>query len=252
VQEKLHVVALSGGKDSTALSLRMLELGIPVDYYLTTPTGDELPEVNEHLTRLEVELDAHFLRPATQTLDSLVDHFRMLPNHRARWCTRMLKIQPCLEWIRAQDREVVLYVGLRADEPERVGIFSEEVETRFPMREWGWNLSDVKEYLANKQVKVPKRTDCARCFFQRLSEWWDLWKEHPEVFADAAAQERKISELRGKSCTFRSPGRDTWPASLELLGAAFRAGHVPRGTRQQVEMFDEYDERQGACRVCSL
>ena len=39
----IHVVGLSGGKDSTALALRLAETS-PQDYvYLCTPTGDELP-----------------------------------------------------------------------------------------------------------------------------------------------------------------------------------------------------------------
>ena len=45
-----HVVALSGGKDSTALALRLHELNPKVDYtYVCTPTGDELPEMFEAL-----------------------------------------------------------------------------------------------------------------------------------------------------------------------------------------------------------
>lgn len=37
----MHVVALSGGKDSTALALRLAETE-PRDYtYVCTPTGDE-------------------------------------------------------------------------------------------------------------------------------------------------------------------------------------------------------------------
>ena len=48
-----HVVALSGGKDSTALALRLAEVE-PREYvYLCTPTGRELPEMEAHWTRLE-------------------------------------------------------------------------------------------------------------------------------------------------------------------------------------------------------
>ena len=44
----LHVVALSGGKDSAAMALRLAELE-PRDYtYVCTPTGDELPEMFQH------------------------------------------------------------------------------------------------------------------------------------------------------------------------------------------------------------
>ena len=47
-----HIVALSGGKDSTALALRLAELE-PREYvYVCTPTGDELPEMFAHWRKL--------------------------------------------------------------------------------------------------------------------------------------------------------------------------------------------------------
>jgi hypothetical protein len=249
----LHVVALSGGKDSTAMSLRMHELGMGVDHYLTTPTGDELPEVGEHIERMQERLGGDFVRLTNHTLDSLIDHFSMLPNHRARWCTRLIKIQPCLDRIRTRELPVTLYVGLRADEEERRGIFADDVDTRFPMREWGWTLDDVIQYLKKQDAGIPRRTDCARCFHQRLSEWWAPWQQNREIYNHAAAQEERISALRGKPCTLRSPGRDTWPVSLRELGEMFSARHVPRGTIQQLDLFgDENNERQGACRVCTM
>lgn len=48
----LHVVALSGGKDSTAMALRLRELNPDIDYtYSCTPTGNELPEMELSLER---------------------------------------------------------------------------------------------------------------------------------------------------------------------------------------------------------
>lgn len=40
-----HVVGLSGGKDSTAMALRLRELNPDTPYtYIITPTGDECPK----------------------------------------------------------------------------------------------------------------------------------------------------------------------------------------------------------------
>lgn len=48
-----HVVALSGGKDSTALALRLKEIE-PREYqYVCTPTGDELPDLGNMLAEGE-------------------------------------------------------------------------------------------------------------------------------------------------------------------------------------------------------
>ena len=52
----LHVVSLSGGKDSTAMLLLMLERGWPIDAVLNADTGMEFPEMYKHLRRLDEQL----------------------------------------------------------------------------------------------------------------------------------------------------------------------------------------------------
>ena len=48
-----HVVSLSGGKDSTAMLLMMLEKGMPVDDILFCDTGLEFPGLYAHLDKVE-------------------------------------------------------------------------------------------------------------------------------------------------------------------------------------------------------
>src|SRR5262245_26337796 len=108
-----HVVALSGGKDSTALALRLAEIE-PRDYdYLITPTGNELPPMLDHWNNLERILGKQLIRVrASLDLLGLITFFNALPSFRARWCTRMLKIEPTIAWIENHS-PVLLYVGLR-------------------------------------------------------------------------------------------------------------------------------------------
>jgi 3'-phosphoadenosine 5'-phosphosulfate sulfotransferase (PAPS reductase)/FAD synthetase len=238
----VHVVALSGGKDSTAMALRLAEVE-PRDYtYICTPTGDELPEMFEHWKRLGEMLGAPVQPVMGGSLKGLVGKWNALPNWRQRWCTRVLKIEPFAAWMMKQPKPLTSYVGLRADEPERDGgdyTAVPDVTLRFPLREWGWDLSDVMGYLDQRGVRIPERTDCGRCFFQTLGEWWRLWKDHPDVYADAEADEAATGH------TWRSPGRDDWPTSLVDLRKHFEAGHIPRGNPAQFDMF-----RGLRCRVC--
>ena len=248
------IVALSGGKDSTAMALRLREVEPDADVtYLITPTGDELPEMVEHWRRLECLLGQSLTSVSATTLSELIRRFDMLPNSRARWCTRMLKIEPCIAWMAKHATDAVLCVGLRADEEQRQGLYSEHIPTRFPMREWGWGIQDVLAYLDGQGVKVPERTDCARCYAQQLGEWWLLWKQHPEIYADAEEDEALVSKARGGTTlyTFRSPQRDTWPAGLRELRERFEAGYVPPRTRRQLPLF-ETNDGGGACRVCRM
>lgn len=249
----VHLVGLSGGKDSTALALRLRELYPDRPFaFFCTPTGDELPEMKAHWWDLENRLGQPLLRlTATYrgrqlTLDTLIEIFKALPNNRQRWCTRMLKIEPAQAFMRglaATGRPATMYVGLRADEPERQGLYGEGLDVVFPMREWGWGVADVWAYLAKQGVTIPRRTDCARCYHQRLVEWKVLSEEHPDIYEEAVAQEDETGR------TFRNPKRDTWPAGLRELREQFRSGRKVRGEKAY---RDRVANGESPCRVCSL
>lgn len=233
-----HVVGVSGGKDSTALALRLAEIEPDTNWeYLITPTGDELPEMVEHWLNLERLLGKPFIRMTVHnhTLNDLIQIQGILPNFRMRWCTRMLKVEPTIAWC-TLNAPVLMHVGLRADEETREGILGEDVQSRFPFREWGWGVSEVLEYLEHRGITIPARTDCARCYHQKIREWHTLWRDHPAIYADAVSQERATGH------TFRSPGRDTWPVALIDLAKAFEDGRPIRKDRKQGKI----------CRVCTL
>ncbi len=231
-----HVVALSGGKDSTALALRMKEVWPDLDpWYVCTPTGDELPPMKAHWALLEQLLGKPITRVGCGIdLVTLTKREKMLPNFRARFCTRILKVVPYQFWMQ-QHAPAVSYIGLRADEEGRVGIETDKFECVYPFREWGWGYGHVIEYLKAKGVEVPARTDCARCFYQTLHEWWVIWKAWPAIWESACDDEDRTGH------TYRSEQRDTWPARLRDLAQAF----CERGEPKQ-------RKREGGCKVCRM
>jgi len=247
-----HIIALSGGKDSTAMALRLAETTGEDYIYVCNPTGDEPDEMIEHWNKLSDMLGKKIL-PVTSgvSLNGLIKRYNALPNHRMRWCTRILKIEPFQRFL-LQNLPCTIYVGLRADEEQREGgVYGhiEGVEQRFPLREWGWGIQDVKDYLVEKGVTIPYRTDCLRCYAQQLGEWWNLWSYTPERYAEAEQQEVAAGH------TFRSETSDSWPASLTELRQRFEGGDVPsrsKSLRHQLTLFDEYATERGKCRVCSL
>lgn len=244
-----HVVALSGGKDSTALALRLAEIE-PRDYiYACTPTGDELPEMFDWWKQLGCLLGKQIKPIMETTLKQCVEQNQMLPNFRARFCTRQIKIEPYRRFLRrlCVEGSVVSYVGLRADEEGRAGGAYSDIEgvtMRFPFREWGWTLRDVQGYLMKRDVIVPERTDCARCFHQRIGEWWKLWANHPDIWKDAEADEQRFS------ATYRTPGRDSWPTALKDLRSEFESGKIPKDANQP--FLFRSTMTGGQCRVCSM
>lgn len=232
-QARNLVVALSGGKDSTAMALRLAELGVPFQV-LYTPTGDELPEVQRHIERVIRACDAEMVDIGAPTLAQLIEEQQCLPNFRMRWCTRMIKIDPVQEYL-TQHPGTVIAVGLRADEPKRVGGVYRDALVCFPLRDWGWTESDVLRYCAEQGMTPPPRTDCSVCFYQTLHEWWRLWKYYPEHYKQAEEWERQIGH------TFRSPQRDTWPTALKDLRKEFEKGRIPKPRRRKI-----------SCRICAM
>jgi 3'-phosphoadenosine 5'-phosphosulfate sulfotransferase (PAPS reductase)/FAD synthetase len=231
-----HVVGLSGGKDSTALALLLVEREPRQYEFICNETGDELPEMVDHWKRLEDLLKTEIIRVRHErNLDEEIRKQNMLPSVFARWCTRILKIEPTIRYMDSLPDGSTLYVGLRADEEIRRGIYGEDMLIRFPLREWGMDEAAVWKALDDRGVCIPQRTDCAKCPYQRLGEWRDLWQNNREKYIEAVQMEDELG------ATFRSPGRDTWPADLRSLAQEFDSGRKLR----------EY-KRATTCRVCSL
>lgn len=236
-----HVGAISGGKDSVAMALLLTEQHPEIDFtWICTPTGNEPPEWFAHMRALRDRIGPITPVMYQGGLAGLIEKYNALPNWRQRWCTRVLKIEPFASYL-MQNAPAVFYVGLRADEEQREGGDYQNVpnvEMRFPLREAGMGLDEVLAFVRDRGITIPRRTDCMLCFFQRLIEWYELWRDNPAAYGEGEAFEAAVGH------TFRSPGRDTQPAALKDLRAKFESGWVPRDTRNPVNAMQ--------CRVCRL
>ena len=203
-----------------------------------------------HWALCELMLGKPLERVGERTLMGLIVEQAALPNHKQRWCTRMIKLEPYYKWL-ATLGPVISYVGLRADEEGRAGMTFASVgniEMSFPMQRWGWLLEDVLAFLEFLGIVVPERSDCAICFWQKLGEWYNLWLYHPDRYERGEVAEAFVTAKRGSPLTLRSAQRDTWPAGLAELRAEFEKGRVPT---RSLKMMDKR-RLVGACRVCTL
>lgn len=217
------VAGFSGGKDSTAMVMRLAELG--EDFAcLFTPTGNELPALKAHMQRVMAEIaPREMVLPPNRSLAEWIDFYGALPNWRQRWCTRQIKVAPCAAYL-AQRPGSTLLVGLRADEPEREGLYGPYANYRYPLREWGWGLAEVWGYLESRGVDVPARTDCAVCPYQRLGEWFASGSRSGETTQSTTLRvspgKRPPGTRSGRRVEIHGPQTwNRWLWSSRLVGA---------------------------------
>ena len=192
-----HVLALSGGKDSAALAIYMLDKGIRMEYVFCD-TGEELAETYEYLEKLQSFLGTKIVwLKSEKDFQYYLDMYNgVLPAPNTRWCTRMLKLKPYEEYL--GDSEVISYVGIRADEPHRKGYVSTKPNIRsvFPFVEDNVRREDVFRILKESGLGIPdyykwrSRSGCYFCFYQQKREWVGLYENHPDLFEKAASFEK--------------------------------------------------------------
>jgi 3'-phosphoadenosine 5'-phosphosulfate sulfotransferase (PAPS reductase)/FAD synthetase len=205
-----HILALSGGKDSSALAVFMKDR-VPEMEYVFCDTEKELDETYEYLHRLSMYLGKpiHTLKyKQGYGFDAILQLKRgYLPSPQARWCTECLKLIPYEEYIGSD--EVISYVGIRADEPHRKGYISSKpnIKTIFPFVEHNIRRADVFKILQESGLGVPSyyewrsRSGCFFCFFQQRIEWVGLLERHPDLFKKAMEYE-KTDPLTGEHFTW--------------------------------------------------
>ena len=196
-------VALSGGIDSTALAL--LE---PDATLVTTDTGWEFPELYAHLDRIEEVTGREIVRIKhhvfTDGIPEYIRHAHYMPNHGARFCTRMFKIEPMNNFL-AYHFPAELLIGLRADEPDRVGNTTDldGLTVRYPLRECNLTRMDCIQ-LCSRFGLLPRypvymaRGGCIGCFYKRRSEVQAMVTLVPEVVDRLQELEEEVQDERGR------------------------------------------------------
>jgi len=154
-----HLLGISGGKDSAALAIymKMHYPEIDMEYYFCD-TGKELTETYDLLQELENYLGKK-IKKLTAVENSPLDpfdHFLQLyrgylPSNQARWCTKVLKLEPFEKYV--GNDPVISYVAIRGDE-DREGYVSTKpnIQTIFPFRKNIWSIEVLNHVLNNSNT----------------------------------------------------------------------------------------------------
>lgn len=194
-----YVVSLSGGKDSTAMLLRLLEEKRPVDLILFCDTGLEFPQMYEHLARLEAyigrpiirlkaehDFEYYFLHYTPKRKNPALEQYSGMSwaGPRNRWCTGILKTRVVDAYLKElrEHYTVIEYVGIAADEPKRIK------DKTYLLAEWGMTEKDCLAYCYERGFdwgglyEIFHRVSCWCCPLQSLDELRKLHRHFPDLW----------------------------------------------------------------------
>lgn len=241
------MVCFSGGKDSTAMLLKMLEMNDPVNYPVNricfANTHFEFQELYDYLEFIDNYIQEHYPdAPRVEMLDPLKtwdDWFYgeiTRGNNKGKvrgaplrvypcWWSRHAKVEPLQ---RAQKDYRWSFVGIASDEAHRVQKQDpkkpERMQTRYPLIEWGWTENDCMEYLShlgigNHLYLSFNRIGCYHCIKQPLSSWYQVWSQWPDKFEESKEWDKESMRVSGHGLRM--------DYTLEELEAKFQAGFQP-------------------------
>lgn len=202
VDDIKHIVSFSGGKDSTAMLIRMIEEGMPIDDIVfikvmaTATIGAELPEMYEYIARVEEYIHRKItVVPSVLNFDDVFHQVYMsgqrtgiiygYPLTVGAWCNDRLKLRTIRSHYKSYGKHI-RYLGIAADEPERL----ERLDSfcRAPLADWGMTEKDCISFLQKRNMMNPlyekfRRLGCWFCVKQNLDSLRVLRRDYPQYWA---------------------------------------------------------------------
>ena len=201
-----YIASLSFGKDSMAMLIKIKELGLPldeviyVDIMFDDDTSGETPEMASFITKAEKILKEKFnvevthLRGVTfkeqfykikQRGKHIGDNYGF-PYTIGAWCNDRLKMQPIKEYMRKQKEQIIQYVGIAYDEPERYERLNHETHIA-PLYDLKITEKEAMEICEKYDLLSPIYKTSFRggrwfCPKQRLSQLKWLYQEHNDLW----------------------------------------------------------------------
>ena len=216
-----HVVSLSGGKDSTAMLLMMLEREMHIDCILFCDAGLEFPAMYDHLAKLEKDTGRTITRikaehsyeylmfetPVNRGADSpIVKRYGAenrgygWPGPRQRWCTTRLKDMPRERFLRELREQYMVkeYIGIAADEQYRLERERNKNPNHVhPLVGWGMTEADCLRYCYEHGYDWSglyehfRRVSCWCCPLQSLEELRQLYRNYPDLWEKLKTWDRR-------------------------------------------------------------
>lgn len=202
ILEQKHIVSFSGGKDSTAMLLRMLESGMKIDEIIYCDTTKEFPNMIEHIEKVKKYVKQNYNKEITilkskNSFDYyMFEHVKIRgknkgqkgyswPSPKIRWCTSYLKTNIIREYLKKyKEKEIIEYIGIAYDEQMRVK------DKCYPLINWKMTEDDCLKFCYERGFdwgglyQIFKRVSCWCCPLQSINELKKLKRYFPELWKE--------------------------------------------------------------------
>ena len=185
-----YVISFSGGKDSTAMLLMMLEKKEPIHSVLFFETERDFSEITEHINKIKLLPVKLITIRHWVGFDFLKERYGEA-HKSGGWCTAA-KRDCCNKYMRLvlkDNPDVVECIGFSADEEKRAKKMNKKWGVRFPLIEWGITEKKALEYCLSRGYDFggiynwmpSQRVSCYDCPKQSKADWEAIKKYHPEL-----------------------------------------------------------------------
>lgn len=206
---KYFIVSLSGGKDSTALLLKLLEYDIWIDEVVYVNVGKEMPQMERHIQRLKEKVVSRGIKftelePENGFNYWLGEHIKTRgdnvgqrgygwPDWGNRWCTSQLKIQTLKRYYKnviEEEHNSVEFVGYASDEIERTKKNKDSRLKEYPLVNFEMTEKEALHYCYEKGFdwgglyEKFDRVSCYLCPLSRLGELKYIFENYPELWLE--------------------------------------------------------------------
>ena len=215
-----NIVSLSGGKDSTAMLLMMLEKKINVDRIICVDTTKEFPQMYKHIKKVQemiypikieivkIDFDYWFGEHIKTRGKRKGDKGYGFPDFRNRWCTALKqeaygRTAASMQYnsrkrggVNSIPNDIVEFHGIAFDEKERT---SNNVgrNIKYPLVEWQITERQALDYCYSKGLdwgglyEKMHRVSCWCCPLSRIGELRVLHNEFPELWQYLEEMDKK-------------------------------------------------------------
>lgn len=200
-----QIVSLSGGKDSTAMLLMMLERGEPIHSVVFFDTGWEFPQMYDHIKKLEKHTGIKFVRLCSKKSFTETTIKISWPQPRFRRCTGMKR--DVIATHHGKNKPYISCRGIAVDETRRIVQKARKIHkgcsVRFPLVEWAVTEEDALQYCYKHGFdwdglyKLFSRVSCYCCPLKKIGDLKAIRKNFPELWQKMLNLDSAIIKNRG-------------------------------------------------------